>query len=108
MKLEDWDLSFQPDHYYVEHGSLLFEKRCSLSYPFIANHYCIRIAGLRGVRKRRCEVLQYTVWHIPLGNDVYTLVYLHGLTRFVVVGGLLGEITYDVYNLLDHRVYHYD
>ena len=60
-----WDLSSQPDHFINRAWVIiLFERSvasyCSLSYPFIANHHCFEIVGLRGVRKRGCELLQYT------------------------------------------------
>ena len=50
---------------YIKHGSLLFQLAlysfCSLFYPFYLQAIIVSIAGLRGVKKRGCEVLQFTV-----------------------------------------------
>ena len=49
---------------YIEHGSVLFEialySFCSLFYPFYLQAIIVSITGLRGVKKKGCEVLRCT------------------------------------------------
>ena len=54
-------------HYFVREGVVSY---CSLFYPFYCKPSLFKIVGLRGVRKRGCELLQYTLSHY--WNGAYT------------------------------------
>ena len=47
-------------HYIVREGVVSY---CSLFYSFYCKPSLFKIVGLRGVRKRGCELLQYTLSH---------------------------------------------
>mmetsp|Transcript_26565 Transcript_26565/g.41219 ORF Transcript_26565/g.41219 Transcript_26565/m.41219 type:complete len:102 (-) Transcript_26565:4040-4345(-) len=60
-----WDLSSQPDHFINRAWVIiLFEKALHRIAPYLIpllqTIIVFEIVGLRGVRKRGCELLQYT------------------------------------------------